>query len=154
MTTRPARCLRLALVLAAALMAAPTADAVLDPAVSCAAAKQKTAFKKTLLRGICYVRATKKGVPVDPPASRRSRRNSPTPCRRRTTGAGCVTTGDANAVESTVDGFVSDRRDRRRDDDHRAAVHVRRRGACMLGHLPPGASCAGGGTGTTCSCNF
>ena len=94
-------------VLAASWLAAATASAA-DPAATCAAAKRKAAAKKAKGKLGCAAKAAAKGLAIDGACLGGVETKFQTAYAKAESKGGCLTTGNANAVETTVDGCVGD----------------------------------------------
>jgi hypothetical protein len=82
------------------------ASAKATPAERCTAAKLKAAGAKTAARIKCQVKAIGHGHPVDPGCLARAEAPFAARFAQAERKPGCITTGDAAAVEAAVDGWV------------------------------------------------
>ncbi len=81
--------------------------AAADPAAQrCTSAKLKAAGKNAAAKLGCHARAASKGVPVDGECVARADEALVKAFGKAEAKGGCLTAGDAGAVEGTVDGFV------------------------------------------------
>lgn len=89
------------------LVPALPACAAADPAVSCAASKQKAAAKKLSSKMKCHEKAMKKGVGVDPECLVKAEGKFVAAFDKAEEKGGCITTNDAVALEATIDDTVA-----------------------------------------------
>jgi hypothetical protein len=95
-------------VFALVLAAAERASAARDPAARCAAGKIKATGKKTQGKLKCEAKAVGKNDPVDAGCLAKVEEQFAGAFEKVDDKGGCVTTNDAAALESEVDGFVAD----------------------------------------------
>ena len=76
------------------------------PAQKCTGAKMKAAAKKVTAKLACYAKAASKTLPVDDACLSKAETTFTTAFSKAESKGGCVTVGDAGAVEATIDSFV------------------------------------------------
>ena len=94
-------------VLAMVLLTGHAATARATPGEKCSAAKVKAAAKKAKAQLFCHAKATLKATAVDQACLSKADANFLKAFQKAEAKGGCATTGDAAAIESTVDTFVS-----------------------------------------------
>jgi hypothetical protein len=78
-----------------------------DPGATCAAAKRKAAGKKVDGKLKCVAKATMKGMPVDALCLSKVETKFATAFAKAEAKGGCLTSGDAGAIEASVDACVA-----------------------------------------------
>jgi plastocyanin len=82
------------------------ADAKPTPAQKCTGAKMKAAAKKVSAKLACYAKAASKNLPVDDACLGKAETTFTTAFSKAESKGGCVTVGDASAVETNITAFV------------------------------------------------
>ena len=96
----------IALTLGASLIAAP-ASAKSDPIAKCTSTKVQSAGKKAAAKLKCYGKAVGKAVPVDQECITKAEDKFAAAYGKIEAKGGCLTNGDASAIETVVDTFVA-----------------------------------------------